>query len=118
FQAEDGIRDLYVTGVQTCALPICLLDVEHAVELHVAARGIARGDHVDRVGAIVAVNHGHAGDRVLDRLDAEALQGGGARVGQAGLGHLGRDSGVCIPHASCIGVPVEIEAAADRQRVR
>src|SRR5215471_1705975 len=25
FQAEDGIRDLYVTGVQTCALPILLL---------------------------------------------------------------------------------------------
>src|SRR6266576_4263364 len=23
FQADDGIRDLYVTGVQTCALPIC-----------------------------------------------------------------------------------------------
>src|SRR5438874_5636859 len=23
FQAEDGIRDLYLTGVQTCALPIC-----------------------------------------------------------------------------------------------
>src|SRR6266496_4508245 len=22
FQAEDGIRDLYVTGVKTCALPI------------------------------------------------------------------------------------------------
>src|SRR2546430_13241162 len=26
FQAEDGIRDLTVTGVQTCALPICRLD--------------------------------------------------------------------------------------------
>src|SRR6266496_3416941 len=26
FQAEDGIRDLYVTGVQTCALPICGCD--------------------------------------------------------------------------------------------
>src|SRR3712207_8905578 len=25
FQAEDGIRDIGVTGVQTCALPICLL---------------------------------------------------------------------------------------------
>src|SRR2546430_4443164 len=25
FQAEDGIRDLTVTGVQTCALPICCL---------------------------------------------------------------------------------------------
>src|SRR5207237_7846039 len=24
FQAEDGIRDSSVTGVQTCALPICL----------------------------------------------------------------------------------------------
>src|SRR5204862_674279 len=26
FQAEDGIRDLYVTGVQTCALPILRAD--------------------------------------------------------------------------------------------
>src|SRR5688500_20274715 len=24
FQAEDGIRDYKVTGVQTCALPICV----------------------------------------------------------------------------------------------
>src|SRR5690606_20654656 len=32
FQAEDGIRDFHVTGVQTCALPICtvrLLDTMH-----------------------------------------------------------------------------------------
>src|SRR5690606_40087098 len=30
FQAEDGIRDFHVTGVQTCALPIsdCLLGEE------------------------------------------------------------------------------------------
>src|SRR3712207_1817998 len=27
FQAEDGIRDIGVTGVQTCALPIYLVDV-------------------------------------------------------------------------------------------
>src|SRR5690606_40089550 len=26
FQAEDGIRDFHVTGVQTCALPIYLND--------------------------------------------------------------------------------------------
>src|SRR5690625_6094907 len=26
FQAEDGIRDGHVTGVQTCALPILLFD--------------------------------------------------------------------------------------------
>src|SRR2546430_4205014 len=30
FQAEDGIRDLTVTGVQTCALPICALGVAFA----------------------------------------------------------------------------------------
>src|SRR2546430_11571054 len=29
FQAEDGIRDLTVTGVQTCALPIYGLDPPH-----------------------------------------------------------------------------------------
>src|SRR2546422_8874724 len=28
FQAEDGIRDVAVTGVQTCALPICV-DPDH-----------------------------------------------------------------------------------------
>src|SRR5947209_11400500 len=27
FQAEDGIRDIGVTGVQTCALPICILPI-------------------------------------------------------------------------------------------
>src|SRR6266511_4579340 len=31
FQAEDGIRDFHVTGVQTCALPISLLTrIAHA----------------------------------------------------------------------------------------
>src|SRR2546430_1075312 len=29
FQAEDGIRDLTVTGVQTCALPICQAEPGH-----------------------------------------------------------------------------------------
>src|SRR6266496_6263623 len=44
FQAEDGIRDLYVTGVQTCALPIsALLRLAGAVEAdseHPLARAI------------------------------------------------------------------------------
>src|SRR2546422_6937973 len=30
FQAEDGIRDVAVTGVQTCALPISRGNVRHA----------------------------------------------------------------------------------------
>src|SRR2546430_12920069 len=40
FQAEDGIRDLTVTGVQTCALPIWmrenqLLDADRTTLSHV-----------------------------------------------------------------------------------
>src|SRR6266478_7135513 len=31
FQAEDGIRDLTVTGVQTCALPISAVEASKAV---------------------------------------------------------------------------------------
>src|SRR5258707_907277 len=31
FQAEDGIRDIGVTGVQTCALPICWRACEMAL---------------------------------------------------------------------------------------
>src|SRR2546430_6132680 len=44
FQAEDGIRDLTVTGVQTCALPICaaILVVEHAHAPPLASRGRAK----------------------------------------------------------------------------
>src|SRR2546429_3751835 len=62
FQAEDGIRDVAVTGVQTCALPIsfieqgggetivpggldCLLLVEFERETAAAARGVV-GDAV------------------------------------------------------------------------
>src|SRR5688572_31560573 len=39
FQAEDGIRDLTVTGVQTCALPIFRADLERAVPRADRSRG-------------------------------------------------------------------------------
>ena len=42
FQAEDGIRDIGVTGVQTCALPICVLD-------SIGCSGIPRGDGVQNL---------------------------------------------------------------------
>src|SRR2546430_13355688 len=38
FQAEDGIRDLTVTGVQTCALPICGVSAD--VQVMPDGRGI------------------------------------------------------------------------------
>src|SRR5690606_40762091 len=39
FQAEDGIRDFHVTGVQTCALPISIRFIGQAIE-HEARRQI------------------------------------------------------------------------------
>src|SRR2546430_10312722 len=44
FQAEDGIRDLTVTGVQTCALPISveLLVLQPTRDLSVLAAGRER----------------------------------------------------------------------------
>src|SRR5205807_4353418 len=42
FQAEDGIRDYKVTGVQTCALPILDLDVGAATGSHAS-----NGEHID-----------------------------------------------------------------------
>src|SRR5438270_13973232 len=61
FQAEDGIRDLTVTGVQTCALPIfsCVLTVSLALVLTVRVfgqgqdRGVITGLVTDNSGAAV-----------------------------------------------------------------
>src|SRR5258706_9375251 len=46
FQAEDGIRDWSVTGVQTCALPISFA---HKGGVHVSAvsRHAATYEHID-----------------------------------------------------------------------
>src|SRR6266404_9855101 len=50
FQAEDGIRDKLVTGVQTCALPIfgleCLLD-ELAAKLDLDPLELRRRNHAE-----------------------------------------------------------------------
>src|SRR5437879_13250049 len=44
FQAEDGIRDTSVTGVQTCALPILVIQKRHGHGRDDAAER-ARGAH-------------------------------------------------------------------------
>src|SRR5690625_7483933 len=46
FQAEDGIRDGHVTGVQTCALPICGLGREpgQGAPGHARRLGLAAGE--------------------------------------------------------------------------
>src|SRR3989442_10245068 len=41
FQAEDGIRDADVTGVQTCALPICAAARSGACRMAAALAGLS-----------------------------------------------------------------------------
>src|SRR5438552_18469329 len=46
FQAEDGIRDFHVTGVQTCALPILTEGIQGAAPGDANRRlALARGPH-------------------------------------------------------------------------
>src|SRR5687768_17646161 len=59
FQAEDGIRDVAVTGVQTCALPIWPAPVA-------AARP---GGRTSRRGAVAARRGGRRGGRGAPRSE-------------------------------------------------
>src|SRR2546421_5739289 len=52
FQAEDGIRDLIVTGVQTCALPISPL----AIAPIAVAAAVARS-RAERLGRQLLLEH-------------------------------------------------------------
>src|SRR6266496_6717059 len=71
FQAEDGIRDLYVTGVQTCALPIYVVAGDGVHDQGEDEEDEAGGD---QRGAV---------DRVGGRLVELVGDDGGQRVGLA-----------------------------------
>src|SRR5256885_11699872 len=83
FQAEDGIRDYKVTGVQTCALPICPLAVFDLVQLQlhghlrlaVGVEGHGTGHAVVAYGAD-GLGHGLpvlGADRKSTRLNSSHL---------------------------------------------
>src|SRR2546421_2514055 len=79
FQAEDGIRDLIVTGVQTCALPILpgeridLLLFTHgapAEAVHGLQAAVVRtGDDIDDVAEVAL--HRARGAEAVERVDDE-----------------------------------------------
>src|SRR3989440_8381695 len=53
FQAEDGIRDLIVTGVQTCALPIYFVRVgDHHLATGDCQDGLLRPPHGNSVAEL------------------------------------------------------------------
>src|SRR5207245_6503796 len=64
-QAEDGIRDATVTGVQTCALPIFIR--KPMLEQRRCQRGATREDKVRAVLRLDAAN-------ALDDVRSEALE--------------------------------------------
>src|SRR5690606_36661544 len=68
FQAEDGIRDFHVTGVQTCALPIYFSDwigkTDQELAVHFAAEA---GISPSRLTSLKA-------DRLLEILVQEGVQ--------------------------------------------
>src|SRR5256885_2875412 len=77
FQAEDGIRDYKVTGVQTCALPISGLlvglerrpEVPHPLPLLVeAVGGLGAGADVVREAGVAAAERGVILGQMRDQI--------------------------------------------------
>src|SRR5699024_11254501 len=73
FQAEDGIRDRNVTGVQTCALPIFPVRLVAGVDDRAGAGG-GRGDRLPHVVAA-------AGEDESGRPGGVGARGGAVRGG-------------------------------------
>src|SRR6266850_2962225 len=102
FQAEDGIRDYKVTGVQTCALPISFLPAEvraggHPVVHRRQDAWRAALPHRDRRVAGGRPWDAGAGDRRVDDLAAGGAGPGGAAAGGGADGLDFRDASVEEP---------------------
>src|SRR2546430_17441082 len=96
FQAEDGIRDLTVTGVQTCALPV----VRTAAFALVAAFGAfgrslgALGRSLGPLGGAFAILGGRRRGRgFASGYFFRGLFGGRGRSGERRVGEEGRSRG-------------------------
>src|SRR3989441_12291332 len=114
FQAEDGIRDKLVTGVQTCALPISMVDtvmrpedwqaVYRGTERHLAEGAdmvLAVTPHVDDESPVYVSRQ--AGGFALAGSDEPILPrcvtGGGFRVGGPGPPPAGSSAPGGTPNA-------------------
>src|SRR5690349_24097404 len=75
FQAEDGIRDLYVTGVQTCALPISVPQLRPQGRSEGDAAEAAEGRALPRDDAPLSPVHpGRGQDRKSTRLNSSHVE--------------------------------------------
>src|SRR3712207_8708395 len=55
FQAEDGIRDIGVTGVQTCALPICFVSPKAIPQMQDTAKVLSLLDLQSTKSELLAI---------------------------------------------------------------
>src|SRR3712207_8151922 len=84
FQAEDGIRDIGVTGVQTCALPICDHCVK-AVTQAIRQRDPRAQVKVDLANGLVRTETDLPRASVVAAVEEEGYTGSGERrVGEEG----------------------------------
>src|SRR5438876_11229672 len=82
FQAEDGIRDGRVTGVQTCALPIFIGRAKFDLARPMTRRGGARVELRERDQRVLGVLPEHfegIGDRSEERRVGKECRCGGWR---------------------------------------
>src|SRR5438034_4445494 len=86
FQAEDGIRDHCVTGVQTCALPIWRDGPNASYPDHTH---LVRTAHVILDGEMILTSEGRTRTvKAGERLDVPANTIHSARMGPAGCLYL------------------------------
>src|SRR5947209_20635865 len=84
FQAEDGIRDIGVTGVQTCALPILAVEEPHSF----VAGTVSVHNCIGNSGPLIsAVSEGIAQEQlVVAAVDRKSVvEGKGVDVGGGGI---------------------------------
>src|SRR5258707_10952709 len=79
FQAEDGIRDIGVTGVQTCALPIYFSELAVDAIAMVRVDADAEGFAGNKLAAIGDSIESHAGDEDEGGVDLRSEE---RRVGK------------------------------------
>src|SRR5690606_40496068 len=88
FQAEDGIRDFHVTGVQTCALPILFRVAEKLFDVQFRPAGVSAW-HKDVKCFEVLADNTSIGHLLVDLYARQGKQGG-ARSEERRVGKEGR----------------------------
>src|SRR5256885_17200974 len=104
FQAEDGIRDYKVTGVQTCALPISkvrdLITMSKLLAFMDAKVSVTEMPASDYVIEALKLNHVEAPYELVKTMRASVLTLG-PLMARVGLARVSLPGGCEIGRASC-----------------